>query len=69
MYISYICKTCRKEFVLLASDVDKHRFLVCPYCCSRRVKPEEVADVLKDCMKERSYKRNKRGAIEQRRFD
>jgi DNA-directed RNA polymerase subunit RPC12/RpoP len=67
-YIAYECRTCRKEFVLLTEDVDqmaRDRYIVCPYCCSKRVDKEKVADSLKECMKERSYKRVG-GALRQR---
>lgn len=70
IYICYKCKSCRHEFVLLVEDVDRMTgFLICPYCSSKRVKAETVADSLKDCMKERSYRRNRHGAMEQGRFD
>lgn len=68
IYTSYKCKTCRKEFVLLTEDITQmkeDRYLVCPYCSSRRVSKENTADSLKECMKERSYVR-KKGALRQR---
>lgn len=66
IYTSYKCK-CGKEFVLLTEDVLNNRgYLVCPYCSSRSIKVQGASDSLKECMKERSYKRNKRGALEQR---
>lgn len=41
------------------------RYLVCPYCCSKRIDKEKAADSLKECMSERSYKRV-RGALIQK---
>lgn len=69
MYSGYRCKTCKLEFVLLTEDIqkmDKDRYISCPYCSSRHVKVENVADNLNELMKERSYKRNKRGALVQK---
>ncbi|EPY2286625.1 hypothetical protein ACXAT6_003904 [Clostridium sporogenes] len=66
IYTSYVCCSCRKEFVLLSEDVENTKgYLVCPYCSSRKVKKENIADNLKECMSERSYKRIK-GALRQR---
>lgn len=66
IYTSYICKCCRKEFVLLSEDVESMKgYLVCPYCSSRKVKKENIADSLKECMEHTSYKRVK-GALRQR---
>ena len=64
MYAGYKCKTCSKEFVLLSEDIStmtKDRYLVCPYCNSKRVSVDKVNDSLRECMSERSYRRvNKR---------
>jgi hypothetical protein len=60
IYTSYKCRTCKLEFILLTEDVDKMangRYLVCPYCNSKRVDKENATDSLKECMKERSYRR------------
>ena len=66
IYTSYKCSSCSREFVLLTEEVEQQKgYLVCPYCSSKRVKKEKSTDNLKECMYERSYKRNKRGAIEQ----
>ncbi|HIG0358885.1 TPA: hypothetical protein ACX96Z_000448 [Clostridium sporogenes] len=66
IYTSYICCICRKEFVLLSEELENTKgYLVCPYCSSRKVKKENVADNLKECMSERSYRRIK-GALRQR---
>ena len=66
IYTSYICCSCRKEFVLLSEDIESLKgYLVCPYCSSRKIKKENVADNLKECMNERSYIRIK-GALRQK---
>lgn len=63
IYTSYKCRSCKKEFVLLTEDVEKQlkldRYLSCPYCSSHRVNKENIASSLKECMKERSYKKVK----------
>lgn len=67
MYISYVCGTCRKEFVLLTEDVEQlpaSRYIACPYCNSKHIKKENTADSLKECMQGRSYRRIK-GALRQ----
>ncbi|AUM89180.1 hypothetical protein RSJ15_16270 [Clostridium botulinum] len=66
IYTSYVCCSCRNEFVLLSEDIESLKgYLVCPYCSSRKVKKECIADNLKECMSERSYKRIK-GALRQK---
>jgi DNA-directed RNA polymerase subunit RPC12/RpoP len=69
MYAAHKCRTCGREFVLLSEDINvmaKDRYLVCPYCNSKRVGVDKVSDSVKDCMNEHSYKRCK-GAIQQKR--
>lgn len=69
IYSAYECKTCRKEFVLLTEDVEQltsGRYIACPYCNSQRIRKQKIADNLKECMHERSYKRNKHGALVQK---
>jgi len=52
--------------VLLSEDiVGMPGYLACPYCGNRNVKKQRIADSLKECMSERSYKR-KNGAIVQK---
>ena len=56
IYTCYICKCCKKEFVLLSEDVEVMQgYLVCPCCSSRNIKKQKIADNLKECMQERSY--------------
>ncbi|MCY6957945.1 hypothetical protein [Clostridium brassicae] len=66
IYSSFVCKTCKKEFVVLAEEISNFNgYLVCPYCSSKRVKRENIADNLKECMQHTSYKRV-RGALRQK---
>lgn len=66
IYSSFLCKSCKNEFVLLTEELENTRgYLICPYCSSRKIKKENVADNLKECMSERSYRRIK-GALRQR---
>ncbi|MBV4417188.1 hypothetical protein [Clostridium tyrobutyricum] len=66
IYVSYKCKKCGKEFVLLVEEVQssdkKNIYLVCPYCSSKKVAKQNITDNLRACMRERSYRR-KRGSI------
>ncbi|SMC17266.1 hypothetical protein SAMN02745134_00273 [Clostridium acidisoli DSM 12555] len=69
MYTGYKCRTCKSEFVLMTEDVNmmpKDRYIACPCCNSKKVSKEKIGDDLRECMKERSYKRIK-GAIKQMR--
>lgn len=66
IYTSYSCFRCGKEFVVLSQDLENMQgYLACPYCGNRNVKKQRIADSLKECMSERSYKR-KNGAIVQK---
>ncbi|MBU3193482.1 hypothetical protein [Clostridium algidicarnis] len=66
IYTSYSCYRCKKEFVLLTEEIENNKgYLACPYCGNRNVKKQRIADSLKECMQERSYKR-KNGAIVQK---
>lgn len=69
MYTGYKCRTCGKDFVLLSEDIKamtNDRYLVCPYCNSKRVQADKINDSLRECMSEHSYKRCN-GAIKQTR--
>ncbi|MHB9901450.1 hypothetical protein CF095_13555 [Clostridium botulinum] len=66
IYISCVWCSCREEVVLLSEGIESlEGYLACPYCSSIKVKKENIADNLKECMKERSYKRIK-GALRQK---
>ena len=65
IYTSYKCR-CGREFVLLTEDIENLKgYVVCPYCSSKNVKKENIADSLKECMQERSYRRVN-GALRQK---
>ncbi|WP_286909650.1 hypothetical protein [Clostridium sp. UBA1652] len=69
-YITYLCKTCRKEFILptdeLESNTRKGLYISCCYCGDKSVRKVSETDSIKECMKERKYMRNKHGALMQR---
>ena len=62
IYSSFDCVRCEKQFVLLTEEVEKmdnSRYLACPYCGCRHIRKQNANDSLKECMSERTYKRNK----------
>lgn len=69
MYIAYICKGCRREFILISSEmlaaINTGKYIGCPYCGNKKVKPSNPMDSLKECMEARSYKRVN-GALRQK---
>ena len=69
IYKYYICKGCRKEIILISDEVattlKSGKYLSCSHCGSRQLIQGGEADDLRDCMKERRYRRNSRGALEQ----
>lgn len=69
-YITYLCKTCRKEFILptdeLESNTRKGKYISCCYCGDKSVRKVRETDSIKECMKGRRYMRNKHGALVQK---
>lgn len=69
-YTSFECGPCKKEFILntdeFQSSVRRGTYITCPYCNSKRIKRIKQSDSIKECMKERSYKRSKHGALVQK---
>lgn len=63
-YKILICKKCRKTTIVLTTEVNKERYLVCSHCSSKNLKEENETDNFRECMKEHSYKRD-HGAIRQ----
>lgn len=60
MYKCFKCKSCGKEFILLAEDVEKlntGKYIACSFCSSRRILDGKATDDLRDCMKHDSYRR------------
>ncbi|MBU5311897.1 hypothetical protein KQI38_07630 [Tissierella carlieri] len=63
-YIVYKCLNCNKSFILLASEVkhdaEEDQYITCPYHGKhRKIVVTGAYDSIKECMQERSYKRNK----------
>lgn len=63
-YKILICKKCRKTTIVLTTEVNKERYLVCSHCSSKNLKEENETDNFRECMKEHSYKRD-HGSIRQ----
>lgn len=62
-YIIYKCKVCGCSFILLAEETkynqDKGNYISCPFKGHRDIIVTGAYDDLKECMTERSYKRDK----------
>ncbi len=58
------CKKCRKTTIVLTTEVNKERYLVCSHCSSKNLREETETDNFNECMKHTSYKRE-HGAIRQ----
>lgn len=68
-YISYVCKGCSKEIILITSEVDSSiklgRYISCSHCSCKNLIRDTETDDLREVMQARRYKRNSRGALEQ----
>lgn len=69
-YIVYKCKICGCSFVLPSSEVifneKQGNYISCPFKGHKNIVVTGAYDSIKECMSERSYKRDK-GKIKQRR--
>ena len=69
LYVYYICKGCRKTTILLTEELERTiesgKYISCSHCGCRKLYVGGETDDLRECMKERKYKRNSRGALEQ----
>lgn len=71
LYTGYKCGKCRKEIILITEEaretILKGRYIVCPYCCSRKILKDKEANDLRELMgqNKRIYTR-KNGAIRQK---
>lgn len=68
IYTSYVCKACKKEFILLTEEVQQlqvDRYIACPYCNSKRVKKQSEINDLRELMDHRYYRRV-HGALRQK---
>ncbi|CAK7056186.1 hypothetical protein [Tissierella sp.] len=68
-YIIYKCLVCNRSFILLGEEVkhdeNESKYITCPYHGKhRKIIVTGAHDSIKECMKERSYKRDK-GKIKQ----
>lgn len=55
IYVSYKCKNCKKEIILISDEVLdtlKRGYLACSHCSSKRLIVETKTDDLRECMKE-----------------
>lgn len=61
IYISYKCRRCNKEIILITEDVEdtlkSNKYLSCSHCGSKKLYREKSTDDLRECMKSRTYKR------------
>ncbi|MDU4890977.1 MAG: hypothetical protein E6344_18250 [Clostridium sp.] len=61
IYTSYICKSCKREIVLLTDELEstlrEGKYISCSHCGSKRLVKELVTDDLREVTKARSYKR------------
>lgn len=68
IYKSFKCKSCQGDFILLnvhiSSNNLKGRYISCPYCGFKHIKPVKETDDLRECMDHASYKKVS-GAIRQ----
>lgn len=69
-YITYVCRSCNKEFILLTHELESNirqgQHISCCYCGDIQVKKVNESDSIRECMKERRYMRNKHGALVQK---
>ena len=68
IYSVLICKKCRKSTIVLTEEAEdtknKNKYLACAHCGCKKFTKEKICNDLRECMKERRYKRIK-GALRQ----
>ena len=68
IYTILICKRCNKSTIVLTEEVEdtknKNKYLACAHCGCKNFTKEKDSNDLRECMKERRYKRVK-GALRQ----
>lgn len=61
VYVSYICRKCNKETLLLTAEVEDTRrvgnYISCSHCGSKNIKKQNETDNFKDCMDHAAYKK------------
>ena len=50
MYRTYLCKSCKRDFILIEYYIKRTSELVCPYCQSTHIREENKYEDLKKCM-------------------
>ena len=63
-YKAYKCEKCKKVTIVVSSEIEANRFLVCSHCSSRCLEKVKEFDNLRECMNHSSY-RKEHGAIRQ----
>jgi len=63
-YTSFKCKICSKTTVVLTDEIESGRYLVCSHCSSKKNHSAKETDDLRECMKEKAYRRE-HGAMRQ----
>lgn len=56
-YISYICKSCGRTFILISYEINRSGYIKCPHCSSRKIKESIATDDLRECIKHSAYKK------------
>ena len=68
IYKILICSKCKKRTIVLTEEArdteNKNKYLACAHCGCKNISEENDSNDLRDCMKERRYKRIK-GALRQ----
>ncbi|MCQ2017271.1 hypothetical protein [Clostridium butyricum] len=63
IYKILICKKCNKSTIVLKEEADctekNNRYLACAHCGRKHFRKENESNDLRECMKERRYKRVK----------
>jgi DNA-directed RNA polymerase subunit RPC12/RpoP len=58
------CFKCNKTTIVLTSEIESGRYLVCSHCSNKNTRKTKETDDLRECMNHSMYKRE-RGAIRQ----
>lgn len=61
MYSSYLCRKCKKETLLITSEVEdtlrNKNYISCSHCGSKNIKKQNETDSFKECMDHAAYKK------------
>lgn len=51
-YLSYRCRRCKKELILITKERLNHKgYIVCPYCSSKTLEHGKEFDDIQECIK------------------